>query len=868
MYSSIINAIQEAGYDIIHQAVKKEKVSNSVSYEDMNISARSKSFMRACGIPTLWKHQRLAIETALSNKNVCISTSTSSGKTEIFQITAIEILEKNPNARVLAIYSAKALNSQQKERWTRTGLSIGQIDGSDTDTANRLNTLQNSKVVVMTPDVMHAFLLGKLSKTNCKKIISDFIKNVEFVIIDEIHLYRGVFGTNASYLFRRFNNARRLLRHDITYPLYMTASATLPNPDKHSENITGVADFVNIGKELDGSPISKTNFIYIKPGDRSERKLPSIANLPLAISKVNDAKSITFVESRQRTGEIVLNLNGGLTDELKKHEIYPYRAGMEEEAREEILSYMKEGKFKGIVSTSALEIGIDIDGLNVAIIANIPYDRNSYYQRIGRVGRGNCKESYVILVFDGSFKSHLLFGECNFDIDSILPELEPSLYLESKNINYVHAACHVDFDKECCEIQACDSCNFDDVSKLFFPEHFFKICQQVANHQTSRDYNQYEDIEDPHIQYSLRNNGVNYSFCEIQTNEVLGGENVTRQQMLREAYKGAIRNITHRNNGNIRTINQEVTGVDKLARTIFVKNIKDTSVTSKPITQTIVLPNFSPDRRFKTISCGDMLFFNLELYEKVYINGYKRIYYGNVKEILYERPFIDTLRTTGVIMFHPVLNKKGVERSKIAHLIFEAFLMRNAFDRNDINYKSEKLYTPNVAEGLKGNDRFTALYDINLLNITANLVQEHTLKDTFEYLSKHSISLANSLYSNGINTETQEAVNELCRCILFNKYIDQECQEIGDHITIFGQMSPALYQPFNNQNSEEDLETDNAKWQPCQVLSPVKNDLPNTVKYTILCNGQPIFDVPQECLMAIENSSYTKFDWKNGQQVE
>ena len=874
MKDLIKNAINDAGFNIIHTVEQPARPAQFASLDDMNISNNNKDFMRNYGITQLWKHQRKAIETALTGKNVCISTSTSSGKTEIFQMIAIDILEKDPNAKVLALYSAKALNTQQRGRWENTGFKVGQIDGSDTNVSNRLRILRTSRVVVMTPDVMHTFLMGKLSDGNCFSTLSEFIKNVSLIIIDEIHLYRGVFGTNSAYLFRRFNNARRVLRKDHSYPLYVTASATLPNPGEHSENITGAGPFVNIGKEEDGTPMSKTHFFYISPSleQRDRHTRASVSDLTLKLSNHEEIKSITFVESRQKTGEVVLGIHRNqeeMLQNLQEHQIYPYRAGMEQMTRETILNKMQTGEFKGIVSTSALEIGIDIDGLNVAIIANIPYDRNSYYQRIGRVGRGSCQESFVIVVNDGSFKAQLLFSECDFNIDNLLADLEPSLYLDSKNVQYVHATCHSDFDKSCCELSACGCNQFDESSRPYFADSFSKVCQQIADHQTTRDYDEYADIENPHYFYSIRNNSAHYSFQDREGNEI-PDENVDRQQMLKEAYVGAIRNITEPINGKVVVHNQEILRIDKSARVITVRNFPYINIKSKPISNTLVYPNFSQDRRIKTASCNDTLFYNLELYEKIKIRGYKRIKGNVVEDRLYNRPFVDTLRTTGTIMFHPALQHARVRLDHISRLIFEAFLTRNAFDRNDINFHYGKLYVPNDSENLKVDDKFIALYDVNQLNITSNLLKENILKDIFDYLLKHMIPFANYLFEHGINSETASALSQICEDVIKGDLLDEQCATTNSYMQVYAPGTRALFYP-NAQTEDENEEevSSETECHTCVVMAPLKIDTPRRVVYVILdaVTGTTLPEVSEEQLRKTEETKYANFDWDSGRLI-
>lgn len=371
---------------------------------------------------------RKSVKSALEMNNVCISTSTSSGKTEIFQTIAIETVARR-GGKVLAFYCVKALNSQQLRRWTRTGLRVGIIDGNHRGKDYRQQVFTTSEVILITPDAMH-MILSCLQQGDYGAAIKSFIQQLSLVIIDEIHLYRGVFGSNAAYLFRRINNLRRHYRKDAGFPQYVTASATISNPARHSSDICGVSNFVNIGPEDDKSPAGRKTFYYVSKNVAVEEPLSTlVATLINRIAGYGDTKSITFVSGRQQTGRIAMS-----EEQLESFEnnnmIYPFRAGFEDEARERIYRAMSDGDFKGIISTSALEIGIDISGLNIAIIANMPFDRNSYYQRIGRVGRGGVNnESAVIIINDNSLNSSLLFSpEVNFDIDNVLPELEPALH--------------------------------------------------------------------------------------------------------------------------------------------------------------------------------------------------------------------------------------------------------------------------------------------------------------------------------------------------------------------------------------------------------------------------------------------------------
>ena len=505
--NEIKNIITANGFRICKRKIESKREGKSVSYSDLHLSNQSVEFLKKKGIDMLWEHQHLAIEKAKSGANICITTSTSSGKTEIFQVVAIEKLNECPESKILAIYPMKALSRQQLERWEKTGFKVGKIDGDVTDRETRKIVLQNSQIVVITPDVMHAFLLGKLNDRAIGNVIQDFIKKVSLVVIDELHLFKGVFGTNSAYLFRRFNNIHRLLREDKTFAQYITASATLPKAVDHSFNITGVKGFEEIGAQQDTSPMAEKVFYFIDKEDTDA----DVVDLVYDFSTVKDAKSITFVEGRQRTGDLAHRIEKLVSDNSEQSGIYPYRAGYEIESVNVITEKLNKGDFKGVISTSALEIGIDIDGLNIVIIADMPYDKNSYMQRIGRVGRFGCEKSYVIIVKTDSFASQLLFDEekYNYDIDKVLPNYEPALYMESEIVQNIHALCHVG-DTDYCEYAKWKRDlnkvqQFDDGG--CFPSSFTRKCQGILTGQEqSASYRELVNtlVGAPQMAYSLR----------------------------------------------------------------------------------------------------------------------------------------------------------------------------------------------------------------------------------------------------------------------------------------------------------------------------------------------------------------------------
>ena len=830
------------GFKICKEKREDKREAKSLPYKDLNLSEQSIKFIQRKGINTLWKHQYLAIRKAKERQNLCITTSTSSGKTEIFQIIAIEKLIESPNSRILAIYPMKALNRQQLERWEKTGFNVGKIDGDDTDLMRRINVLQESRIVVVTPDVMHAFLLKNLNNqySNLGDVIQNFIKNISLIIIDELHLFKGVFGTNSAYLFRRFNNIRRLLRRDNDFAQYITASATLPNAIEHSFNITGVTNFEEIGIQQDASPTAEKIFYFIEQDDASA----DVVNLVYDFSTVDDAKSITFVEGRQRAGELAHQLGQRVSENAADSGIYPYRAGYEQESVNIITEKLNQGDFKGIISTSALEIGIDIDGLNIAIIADMPYDKNSYMQRIGRVGRFGCEKSYVIVLKTNSFASRLLFDEqkYNYDIDQVLPDYEPALYLEDKNVQNIHALCHVG-NTNYCEYamwrrEFNQAQQFDDGG--CFPPSFASLCQEILTGQESKNYRAKENnlVGAPQIAYPLRFISDIYKILPVRgETHPIPEESITREQVVTEGYEGAVRNTL---NGG-QHIRERVRYIDFLRKEINVARERNDYLSTSPQISRYIIPNFNRDFRYSTIYFGDAKIYNLSVKEYYNIYGYWENYNRNRKYFRYNSILrMPPFNTTGVVFFHPSLNAQGVNKQDIATILFEVFLRLRAFERNDINYRGGRLFNSN--DILKRNDCFVSIYDANDLNLTSRTLDKHLLKQIFEYIADNMEVITASVCPN-ITHETVDALNDLCQSVLNNE-ADEDYKDLGRERR-FRRGTVVIYRI----PSEDDPEVFNEY----QCIFGGKDE---DGTYTILLNGVLKFNIPTDCIEPTENTEY------------
>ena len=261
-----INVINEIGYDVIHFDILPSRERKIHNASDLNLSIGTLNYLKDDVNNEIYLHQYKAIDLINQHKNVCISTSTSSGKSLIFYTAALEILSKNPQAKIIAIYPLRALAFQQEEKWndavkkSNLNIKVGRIDGT-IESSLRKQVLKTSNIICVTPDIIHSWFLSQLDN----KEIQTFIRNISLVIIDEVHVYRGVFGSNAAYLFRRLNFANEQLRLKETKPpQYLCASATINNTELLLDNLLGLP-FEIIDHTYETSPKHEIEVFLLDP---------------------------------------------------------------------------------------------------------------------------------------------------------------------------------------------------------------------------------------------------------------------------------------------------------------------------------------------------------------------------------------------------------------------------------------------------------------------------------------------------------------------------------------------------------------------------------------------------------------------------
>lgn len=350
------------------------------------------------GVSTLWSHQGATAELARQGRHVVCATGTASGKSVGYLLPVLSALlegTRAPTGRgatALYLSPTKALAADQEARLTRLavpGLRVATYDG-DTPADERRWVREHAHYVLTNPDLVHASLLPGHERW------APFLRALRYVVVDECHVYRGVFGAHVSAVLRR------LLRVAARYgssPTVLLASATVADPADHAGRLVGQP--VQAVTE-DGSPREATTFaLWEPPLDEEGTRRSAVAEAAelLADLVADDVQTVAFARSRvgvEVVAEIVRRRLGGL-DAGPADRVAAYRGGYLPEERRELEGRLRTRDLLGLAATNALELGVDIAGLDAVLLAGWPGTRASFWQQSGRAGRSG-QESLAVLV--------------------------------------------------------------------------------------------------------------------------------------------------------------------------------------------------------------------------------------------------------------------------------------------------------------------------------------------------------------------------------------------------------------------------------------------------------------------------------------
>ena len=359
----------------------------------------------------LYKHQAETYEAIKNNENVIITTPTASGKTLAFNLPIMETMIDDMEATALYIYPAKALSNDQLhvlenlERELEIDIKPRTYDG-DTPRGEKKGIRENSRIVLTNPYQLHLIL-------SWHHQWSRFYKNLKYIVIDESHYYKGVFGSNVAFLIKRL---KRIANFYGSNPQFILSSATLANPLELANRLTG-EEFTLVDE--DASPSGEKDFILYNPFKNYRRNKVNMQNAPSVHMETENIfiymmlkgiQTLCFTVSRKTTELIAMWAKKDMTQIKGKlaHRIAAYRAGYQAQERREIEEGLKSGKYLGVTCTNALELGINIGSLDAVIISGYPGTMISTWQQSGRAGRSNQKSLAILIAFENQLDQYFM----------------------------------------------------------------------------------------------------------------------------------------------------------------------------------------------------------------------------------------------------------------------------------------------------------------------------------------------------------------------------------------------------------------------------------------------------------------------------
>ena len=342
--------------------------------------------LRRRGVDAPWTHQASAIEAALDGQHVAVTASAAGGKTLCFQAPILQALLNDPAARALLLFPTKALTQDQLNSLSArladcglAGASAAAYDG-DTPQGQRAEIRRNGRVIVTNADMLHLGILPQHTKW------AGFLRNLRIVVIDEMHAYRGVFGSHVANVIRRL---RRLCAFYGSAPQFILASATLANAREHAERLIEAP--VTLIDD-DGSPRGERHVIIVNPplvdALNGIRRSAQFVARDIGARLVKDGlQTICFARSRQDTEVLLSYLRDAVSTGAGRASVAGYRGGYLADERRQIEAGLRQGDLRAVVATNALELGIDIGELDACVMLGYPGSIASFWQQAGRAGR-------------------------------------------------------------------------------------------------------------------------------------------------------------------------------------------------------------------------------------------------------------------------------------------------------------------------------------------------------------------------------------------------------------------------------------------------------------------------------------------------
>ncbi len=762
----------------------------------------------------LYAHQAQGLRLMLDGHDLCLATPTASGKSLVFMATAADRLQRDPEARTLALYPAKALIQDQLTKWKSAleplGVAPGYIDGNVSKN-ERLRVLEKHRVVLMTPDVAHAWLMSSLQQRE----VGGFLARLRLLILDEAHVYDGVFGTNMAYFIRRLLAVSAVER-------IISSTATIGDPGDFIERLTGRRPAV-LDQENDGAMSPQKTILLARHG--SGNPFDSLVNLVLHVARAGMSRFLAFGDSRKIVEQLVAIAERSASKEpesleeepgveepwLSEHRttcgqlrILPYRAGYEEEDRQAIQKSLMHGTLAGVVSTSALELGLDIGEIDIVLLLNTPPSVKAFWQRLGRAGRKN--EGVCLLIDDSGVITSASTGLRGY----VQKAPEPGwLYLENQYIQYSHALCAA--------VEASEA-GKGQYTKLPFqslPATFRRFLENELN-PTESVPNELYPLKQraqagPHYEFPLRS-GIekNFNVREPRGPLDLSLGTLAYSQALREAYPGAIYYYMAR---PYRVFQFKY-------RTGEIRVRKERRWTTQPILQNMVFPKFPGGvLNIRRSDTGFVAEAEVQVSERVVgfteQRGPNKIDnpYGQGSPYA-QRPVSRFFETTGVCWYFP---QRAVLSEAVAQWVLKAFCAVCGIQERDLGVGTFHAKPSSIWDApCQGVCIYDAVH--GSLRLTKQLV------DRLEEVLQAALRLTEKLESRDVTLEEnlvllQECVNATTPSAV--SIVEQAVENTGDWVTV---IAPGQLAVHLGENGNEEVQVVTFRYTPqglmYQLISP------------------------------------------------
>ncbi len=627
------------------------------------------------GIRQLYAHQVATVQALREGRNVVLASPTASGKTLAFALPTLERALTRRGSRAIFLYPTKALIGDQLRALTGLvrdlGLSVGVLTG-DTPRPERVALAENPPdILLANPDILHHNLLP--DHRRWRRLLT----NLEVVVVDELHAYRGVFGAHVSLVLRRL---RRLAEAHDARPAFIAASATIANPVELAEQVVGLPFIEVLG---DAAGAGARRFVFWRPplrGDESANEHESVfleAASVFAEALKAGYSGILFGRARVTVERMLLEVRRRVGADLADR-VSGYKAGYRTDERSAIEAGLRSGELRGVVSTNALELGIDVGALDIAVIAGYPGSVMSFWQQAGRVGRRLERESVVVLVAgdDALDQYHVQHPDAFFGKAMEQAAVDPS----NASILLGHLLCAA-VERPLLERDL-----------ALFPPNTPRLIQRLTEAGEIGPGPPWPALaRNVHADVSLR--GTSRAPFTLQARQTRIGT-IEPPYLQRECYPGAL----YLHNGRA----YRVVSLDATTRVV---RLEDDSVDSRtaPIVDLQVAPRGAA-LAIRGVVVGaqplEALVGPLRVLET--ISGYREMARGESSTCQLEEPLTTTLDTVGLWLDVPeALEPDAASVHAVEHALVNALPLALLCDRRDIGSYSDdrRIYVYDFAEG-------------------------------------------------------------------------------------------------------------------------------------------------------------------------